>query len=74
MVCDYSGNETEKRHISFLLNLILEAVMRLAVQNHSLEEIRGYGEIINNLRFADDIDLIADTEEHLQQLTTAVHN
>ena len=27
------------------------------------------GEIVNNLRFADDIDLIAETEEQLQELT-----
>ena len=27
------------------------------------------GSIINNLRFADDIDLIAETEENLNQLT-----
>ena len=31
------------------------------------------GEVVNNLRFADDIDLIAETEEQLQELTDRVN-
>ena len=49
----------------FLFNLIIEAMMRLALWNNPLEKVgvNVYGEIINNLRFADDINLIADTED-----------
>src|SRR3984885_5948690 len=31
------------------------------------------GVLINNLRFADDIDLMAESEDKLQELTTRVH-
>jgi len=60
------------------------SLMRLALWNNPIHEVgvTVYGEIINNLRFADDIDLIAvnmkidslNTEEHPQQLATAAHN
>ena len=52
-----------------LFNLFLERIM-----NDTLEKFDGGakcgGRIINNLRFADDIDLITESEEKLKELTT----
>jgi len=57
----------------YLFNLILEAVMNLALKD---TEIGGNinGKMINNLRFADDIDLIAEEKHQLQELTDRVQN
>jgi len=33
-----------------------------------------YGSTVNNLRFADDIDLIAKSEQDLQTLTSGIHS
>ena len=59
----YIGNYTS------LIRRVLEAVMRAALRNNPLAEVRVnfYGEVINNLILADNINLIADTEEHPQQ-------
>ena len=46
--------------------------MNIALDNTEIG-VRISGEIINNLRFADDIDLIAESEDNLQELTTRVH-
>ena len=64
--------------------MVYLSLMRLALWNNPIHEVgvTVYGEIINNLRFADDIDLIAvnmkidslNTEEHPQQLATTAHN
>ena len=64
--------------------MVYLSLMRLALWNNPIHEVgvTVYGEIINNLRFADDIDLIAvnmkidslNTEEHPQQLATTTHN
>src|ERR1700733_229235 len=63
---------------SDLFNLILEVVMRLAKGTEKPEEeetgIRLNGKPLNNLRFADDIDLMADSEKNLQELTDKVNN
>ena len=56
----------------YLFNLILEAMMNIALDNTEIG-VRISGEIINNLRFADDIDLLAENEDELQELTTRVH-
>src|SRR6218665_1961407 len=55
-----------------LFNLLLEIVMRLAEREEEEVGVMINGMTLNNLRFADDIDLIADTEENLQQLTDRV--
>ena len=53
-----------------LFNLYLENIMQEALHNFN-GTISINGREINNLRFADDIDLIARTEEELQeQITT----
>ena len=52
-----------------LFNLILEIAMRLAERKGEEVGVMINGMTLNNLRFADDVDLIADTEENLQQLT-----
>ena len=56
----------------YLFNFLLEAIMQ-----HALAETEAgvtiSGEVVNNLRFADDIDLIAETEEQLQELTDRVN-
>jgi len=51
-----------------LLNLVLEAVMRLA-QEKEEEEAEDCGRLDNNLRFADDINLMSKTQSGLQQIT-----
>jgi hypothetical protein len=56
----------------YLFNLILEAMMNIALDNTEIG-VRISGVIINNLRFADDIDLMAESEDKLQELTTRVH-
>jgi hypothetical protein len=56
----------------YLFNLILEAMMNIAMGNTDIG-VRISGEIFNNLRFADDIDLLAESEDKLQELTNRVH-
>jgi hypothetical protein len=59
----------------YLFNLILEAMMMQATKRIDTESvgIKMYGDMVSSLRFADDIDLLADTEENLQEITSAVH-
>ena len=57
---------------SDLFNLILEIVMRLAKKEESDTSVKLNGRPVDNLRFADDIDLLADTKESLQDLTNRV--
>ena len=52
-----------------LFNLFLERIMLDALEDFE-EGIKCGGKTVNNLRFADDIDLMAGKEEHLQTLTT----
>jgi Reverse transcriptase (RNA-dependent DNA polymerase) len=61
-----------------LFNLILEVMIRLA---HIKAEARGEetgvslnGRPLNNLRFADDIDLVANSQEKLQKWTDRVND
>ena len=54
-----------------LFNLYLKNITQEAVCNFS-GTISINGRDINNLRFADDIELIAGTEEELQELTTTL--
>ena len=54
-----------------LFNLILEAMMAKALEDHDTG-VSINGQIVSNLRFADDIDLIADSPEDLQNLTDYV--
>ena len=51
-----------------LFNIFLEQIMTEALDNYS-GTIRVSGRQITNLRFADDIDLIAGTKEELEELT-----
>ena len=51
-----------------LFNIFLEQIMQETLHNHK-SAISVGGRIINNLRFADDIDLIAGTNSELQELT-----
>jgi len=55
-----------------LFNLLLEIVMRLAERGEGEVGVMINGMTLNNLRFADDINLIADTEGNLQQLTDRI--
>ena len=55
-----------------IFNLILEIVMRLAEKEGSDTGIKLNGRLLDNLRFADDIDLMADMEDSLQDLTNRV--
>ena len=51
----------------YLFNIMLEAMIRKARETLEVG-VRMNGQIVNNLRFADDIDLIAETIEDLQGL------
>jgi len=59
----------------YLFLLLLEAIMQLALQNteagvHMDGQV---SQVVNNLRFADDIDLIAESETDQQELTDKVN-
>ena len=54
----------------YLFNLILEAVMSLALKDTEIVN----RQMINFLRFADDIDLIAEERPQLQELKDRVQN
>jgi len=51
-----------------LFNLFLERIMQDALENFS-GGIKCTGRVVNNLRFADDIDLIAEDAEELAEIT-----
>ena len=55
-----------------LFNIFLELVISLAIQDLSIG-INLQGMTINNLRFADNIVLLADSVEDLQALVTNIH-
>ena len=57
--------------VPLLFNIILELVLRLAIQDQQIGA-RVQGQYINNLRFADDIVLLAENEEDLQFLVSEV--
>src|SRR6218665_2140270 len=57
----------------YLFNLILEAMMSLALKSTEAGARVG-GQTVNNPRFADDIDLVAEDDGRLQELTDEVHN
>lgn len=54
-----------------LFNLVLEAVMRLALEREEAG-LELCGRLVNNLRFADDINLMSDTTDGLQRITDQV--
>src|SRR5688572_9418412 len=56
----------------YLSNLILEAMIDIELAD-TKKGVRINGTIVNNLRFADDIDLMAESGSQLQELTTRVH-
>ena len=53
-------------------NLILEAMIQEAMKSTDCG-IQVYSEPVNNLRFADDIDLIAESQQKLQKVTDKVN-
>ena len=55
-----------------LFNILLQLVISTAIED-LVTGIKLQGLNINNLRFADDIVLMAETEEDLQALVTKVH-
>ena len=54
-----------------LFNLVLEAVMRLALENEEVE-LELCDRLVNNLRFADDINLMSETTKGLQKITDKI--
>ena len=56
----------------YLFNLLLEAMMQEAMKSVD-SGVYVSGQLVNNLRFADDIDLIAESPEQLQELTDKVN-
>src|SRR6218665_1759294 len=57
----------------YLFNLILEAMMSFALKSTEAGARVG-GQTVNNLRFADDIDLVAGDDGQLQELTDELHS
>src|SRR6218665_2572562 len=57
----------------YLFNLILEAMMSFALKSTEAGARVG-GQIVSNLRFADDIDLVAEDDGQLHELTDEVHS
>ena len=57
---------------SCLLNLYAEYIMRSAGLDEAQAEIRIAGRNINNLKYADDTTLMADSEEELKSLLMKV--
>jgi len=55
-----------------LFNVMLEVVMALADVDETGIMLSGYR--ISNLRFADDISLLADGQPELQQQVTSLHS
>jgi hypothetical protein len=55
-----------------LFNLLLEAMMQEAMKSVDAG-VSISGQLVNNLRFADDIDLIAESPAQLQELTDKVN-
>lgn len=55
----------------YLFNLLLEAMMQEAMKSVDAG-VNVSGQLVNNLRFADDIDLITESPEQLQVLTDKV--
>jgi len=58
-----------------LFNILLEVVIAFALENNEIgATISAFsGNLISNLRFADDICLVATSNDDLQQLVDAVH-
>ena len=54
-----------------LFNLVLETVMRLALENEEVG-VELCGRLVNNLRFADDINLMSETIVGLQKITDQI--
>src|SRR6218665_3887821 len=57
----------------YLFKLILEAMMSFALKSTETGD-RVEGQTVNNLRFADDINLVAKDDGQLQELTDEVHS
>lgn len=51
-----------------LFNIFLEHIMRIALEENAEEDLRVSGRPLNNLRFADDIALLANSLQRLQEL------
>ena len=55
-----------------LFNFYAEYVMRNARQDETQAGIKTYGRNINNLRYADDITLMAESEEELKSILVRI--
>ena len=52
--------------------MIFDAMMKIALQKVQ-SGVTVSGQLVNNLRFVDDIDLIAESTQQLQEITTDVN-
>ena len=72
VVQNSSWSQTRMCHLPQLFNILLELVMLMALDDAQIGACI-QGEQINNLRFADDIVLIAETPEELQTFVNRVY-
>jgi hypothetical protein len=74
-ITEYFKTETGVRQgcilSPYLFNLVLEAIMNMSLKDTEAG-IKVAGTQMNNLRFADDIGLLATTESDLQNITTEI--
>ena len=56
----------------YLFNILVELLMRVALDGYS-GGFRISGRLVNNMRYADDIVLVASSETELQELVTRVY-
>ena len=56
----------------YLFNMILEAIMKIALERNTETGIKLLGQYVNNLRFADDIDILAESKPDIQKLTDRI--
>ena len=67
-----TGSKYEKEYIKAVYNLYAECIMRNAGLEDAQAGIKIVGRNINNLRYADDTTLMAESEEELKSLLMKV--
>ena len=64
----WTGSKLRKEYVKAIFNLYAEYIMRNAGLEEAQAWIRIAGRNINNIRYADDTTLMAESEEELKSL------